>query len=815
MLLTFSITFVTINKTLAMNSNRLLFCLVLSIAGQFSLAQCPAGFNEIKLELKTDFYFYEVNWKISNQATGEVLFTGFAANDSFKTYTYCVPDDGCKVFRIIDDAADGMTPDGYYRLYLNGQLLRENIGGNFGAGESIVLACPPGTSCFSALPIDTGAWVTPNGMQTWYRFVPQDTGAYHISTCDSMNACGSKIWLYHTCFGILVSDDLTGADYYADGGCATGALASVALAGGKEYYIRIRSEPEDCDTTPIHFTINFIGPIKGCLDPIACNYNPLATLSDSCIYNGDPNCPTAPDLVTRELDFRESMQLSTLDNPDACAVDEGCLRGLGTRHVIRFHTYIENTGDQDYYIGPTPSSPNDSSTQFVWDPCHHHWHYMGYAEYILFDANGYRLPIGSKTGFCVLDLICPADKRKYNCNVMGITAGCGDVYDSGLPCQWIDITGIPAGDYTAVMRVNWDKSPDNLGRVEKDFMNNWAQACFNLAYSGSNPLVTYHNDQCPPFIDCAGEIYGNAQPDCNGVCKGVALHGDWNQDTTQNMDDTNAYLSAAVAGTGSASPCFDLDASGDLNVYDAALLQECVLHRDDPQYWIQEFPCQFPAGFTNDNDLVTLRAGILDTLAKTFDIEIFNPFNPIMGYEFSVTGLAIDSVENLIPAYFPDLRFNAASGKIIGLGKDESTVDKHTLPGSFLRVHYSTITGTEICLSQITAVVNAKYQRSNASIGVPNCIPGKTSATNTPDQNAFGVFVQPNPFVDRTSIYFENEAAEPMRVDLKDVTGKLLRSFEGIRGTSLTIERNNLPLGTYIFSVCGPKGCAGGKVIAQ
>jgi hypothetical protein len=69
--------------------------------------------------------------------------------------------------------------------------------------------------------------------------------------------------------------------------------------------------------------------------------------------------------------------------------------------------------------------------------------------------------------------------------------------------------------------------------------------------------------------------------------------------------------------------------------------------------------------------------------------------------------------------------------------------------------------------------------------------------------------------VDRTSIYFENEAAEPMRVDLKDVTGKLLRSFEGIRGTSLTIERNNLPLGTYIFSVCGPKGCAGGKVIAQ
>jgi len=798
-----------------MNLPKLLPFIVFFVFSQIAWAQCPPGFNEIRLEIKTDIYFYEVNWKIIDKADGAVLFAGNAPSTAFQTYTYCVPDDGCKEFKIIDDAEDGMTPDGVYRVYLNGVLIRENIGGNYGAGETVTFGCPPGNSCQSALPIDTGAWTTPDGMQTWYRFVPQDTGIYQISTCDSLNACGSKIWLYHTCFGILISDNVTGADFYADGGCANGALANISLAAGDEYFIRIRSEPADCDTSPIHFSISYEGPIAGCQDPLACNYNPLATISDTCIYPGDPNCPNAPDLVTREIEFRESMYLSTLNNPDVCAVEEGCIRGLGTRHILRFDTYIENIGNQDYFIGPTPSSPNEVSTQFVWDACHGHWHYMGYAEYVLFDATGYRLPIGSKTGFCVFDLICPPELRKYNCIYMGITAGCGDVYDSSLPCQWVDITDVPAGDYTLVLRVNWDKSPDNLGRVEKDFNNNWAQACFNLSYIGNIPEVTYHNDQCPPYTDCTGEVYGNAQPDCNGVCNGVALHGDLNQDTLQQIDDTKAYLGAVLDGTGDASPCLDLDASGDLNVYDAALLQECVLHKDEPQYWIQEFPCQFPAGFNNSTDLVTLRAGNLDTLAKTFDVEIFNPFNTILGYEFSVSGLAINSVENLITAYHPDLRFNAVSGKIISLGLDESSINKNALPSSFLRIHYTAITGTEICLSEITAVVNSKYQRSNASIGVPSCVPGLTSGTNNLEKTAFGVYVQPNPFIEKTSIYFENEGAEPMRVELKDITGNVLRSFDGVRGTSVTINRNNLPQGTYIFTVSGSKGRVSGKVVAQ
>ncbi len=293
------------------------------------------------------------------------------------------------------------------------------------------------------------------------------------------------------------------------------------------------------------------------------------------------------------------------------------------------------------------------------------------------------------------------------------------------------------------------------------------------------------------------------------------MHGDWNQDTLRTADDTQGYLATANTDDGDASSCLDLDGNGSINVYDAALLQECTLHQDDPQHWIQAFPCQFPTGFNNTQDLVSIMPGAVDTVAKTFDIAIANPYNEIMGYEFSVSGLNIGSIENRAAGFSPDLRFNAATGEIVGLGLDESAMNKHALPSNFLRIHYTALTGTEVCVEKITAVVNSKYQLSSASLATPNCVSVITSSVANPGNAAFGVYVQPNPFIEKTIIYFENEEAEPMRFDLRDVTGKTLRSFEGIRGNSVTIERNNLPTGTYFFTISGKTGNVSGKLVAQ
>lgn len=797
-----------------MKIHQLLIALCFAAAAPSAWAQCPPGQNELRLEIQPDEYWYEVSWAVTDQSGSLVYFSGACANQSFATYQYCVPDDGCVVFRIADDYGDGMVPDGFYRLYLNNQLVYENIGGHYGAGENVYVSCPQGTYCGNPFPLDTGTFATPTADEAWYRFVPADTGTYQLSTCFPANNCATKIWVYDQCQGITITNNQTGAIFYADGGCDDGALATLFLAGGKEYFVRLKYANIGC-LNPIQFSLNYTGPVVGCTDPLACNYNPLATVNGNCIYPGDPNCPDGPDLMVLENVLRLSMETDVIVNPDACMVQEGCLRGVGNRYIVRFTTHIKNIGNQDYYIGQTPASPSTPSDQFVWDPCHNHWHYRGYAEYVIFDSGGNLVPIGSKNGFCVFDFECSGGgSGSYSCDNMGISAGCGDIYDAYLPCQWIDITDLPAGNYTMVVRVNWDKSPDKVGRVEMDYSNNWAQACFMLEYDNGAPDVTFVND-CPLYTDCLGEPFGNAQPDCNGVCNGSALMGDWNQDMLRDAADVQAYLSAALADNADASQCTDLFSDDKIDLFDAALLQECNLHANDPQHWGQSFPCQFPTGYENTKDIVYLLPGALDTVAKTFDIQIVNPYNKILGYEFSVSGMVIESVENRSPDFDGAIQFDT-TGEIIALSATESSVKKNILPTEFLRVHYSALTAAQVCVSNITAVVNDKYERSNALLADPNCVSTGTSATGEPGRvQSLTVFVQPNPFRESTTIFFENQDAEPVTVTLADVTGRTVRAFHNIRTESVTFERGNLPDGTYIFTVIGSKGSVSGKIVAQ
>ncbi len=780
------------------------------------LAQCPPGQDEIRIEINSDSFFGNQSWMLTSEDGAIVYGAGTLVDSSTNTFIFCVPSSECVKFTIMDSANDGFFPDGVYRLYVNGNLAYTSKVGSFFATESVVFNCAPGISCNGPIILTTGSGTTPTAEETWYSFTPVDTGRYVFTTCGAV--CHTKIWVYNQCTGILISENLLGAIYYTDTGCPDGAASAIInLAGGQEYFIRTRYDTIGCSAEPIPYTLTFLGPIVGCMDPNACNYEPFATLSSgNCLYPGDPACPFQPDLIVDQNLLINSLELSNLETPNACTVEEGCLRGFGTRNVLKFSTKIDNIGGADYWIGKPPLNPNEPSTQFVYDPCHGHWHYLGYAEYILYNSAGMRIPIGLKAGFCVLDISCPdISLRKYNCENMGLTATCFDVYTSDLPCQWIDITDIPEDNYTLVVRVNWDQSPDKIGRVEKTFDNNWAQACFSLQYDGTTPDVVFNTDSCKQFIDCAGQVFGNAQPDCNGLCNGPALFGDWNQDTVRNATDEAAYLTAALIDNSTATSCNDLYADNQIDVFDAALLQECNLHSNDQQYWIQRFPCQFPTGFLNAQDLVTIQPASIDTVAKTFDIEIVNPYHSVMGYEFSVSGLVITAVENLATEHQVAPGFNPTTGKIIALAGNESGIKKNNTPAVFLRVHYSTLTDHTVCVSEITAVVNNKYQKSNATIGDPSCLPVTFVAVSEPNLAPFAVFVQPNPMLESTTVFFENENAEAMTFTLIDLTGRTLRSFNNLRGESVKIERNGLPQGTYLFTLRGDRGSVSGKIIIR
>jgi len=778
-------------------------------------AQCPG--QQVRLEIQPDLYFMEISWQLTNLDGSVVYAEGNCVSSSLATFNYCVLESGCIAFRIKDNYGDGLMPDGFYRLFFNDTLIHENTNFNYHFSEITYFGCPPGSFCNDPFVADTGTYVTPENLpEAWYSFTPADTGTYQISTCFATNICATQIWLYDQCTGITLSNNQTGANFYADTGCTDGALATVYLAGGSTYFIRLRYKSDSCRTKPLYFSVSYQGPVIGCTDPLSCNYNPLASVSGDCLYPGNPLCLHAPDLVVLEEELKNSMFVQVINNGDACAVSEGCLRGTGARRIINFTTHIKNIGNQDYYIGPPPTNAATPTNQFVWDACHNHWHYRGYAEYILYNSAGTRLPVGTKNGFCVLDLECnDGGFGKYSCGNMGISADCGDIYSSGLPCQWIDITDLPADKYTFVVRVNWDKSPDKIGRVEKTYDNNWAQACFSLSYDASGAQVEFLDNDCVQYTDCLGQLFGDVQPDCEGVCNGLLQRGDWDKNAVRDSMDVVAYLAATLPGDAVATECRDLFADGGIDVYDAALLQECNLHHDDPNHWGVRFPCQFPAGLKNEDDIVYLQPGLLDTVAKTFTVQIINPFNRIIGYEFSVSGLQITAVENLVSEFDGPIQYDAVSGRIVALSPTETGVKKNILPGNLVRIHYDKIDAAQVCIANIQAVVNANYQESNALLVTPSCIPvGQVSSTYTPGSASFAVFAQPNPFYESTTLLIARHDVEPMTITLADLNGKVVRMYRNIRSDSVTFERGDLPSGVYLYSVQYGQGVVSGKVVA-
>lgn len=91
-----------------------------------------------------------------------------------------------------------------------------------------------------------------------------------------------------------------------------------------------------------------------------------------------------------------------------------------------------------------------------------------------YDRSGATLPgiVGLKQAFCWLDSarVSGSLPGKFNCSNQGITAGWSDIYSRGLDCQWVDITGLAAGNYQLRVSVN----DSNTLITESDYTNNVA-----------------------------------------------------------------------------------------------------------------------------------------------------------------------------------------------------------------------------------------------------------------------------------------------------------------------------------------------------
>lgn len=225
------------------------------------------------------------------------------------------------------------------------------------------------------------------------------------------------------------------------------------------------------------------------------------TLNDASDVPADMNLDVSvdatptnlPDLTVDPAQLRQNVQFSVqYFAPNACEINEACVGAPGWRRLLTFTTFTPNIGTADLNLGmSSATNPN-----FEYSECHHHYHFRGYADYTLLGTDGGLAAQGHKQSFCVEDLeqvlTDPGVRTSgyYDaCGTgggrQGISVGWADDYYPNLPCQWIDVTDVPPGQYTLHVALNTERR-----FAELDYTNNSADAPVTIpaSWTDTNPL---------------------------------------------------------------------------------------------------------------------------------------------------------------------------------------------------------------------------------------------------------------------------------------------------------------------------------------
>jgi hypothetical protein len=204
-----------------------------------------------------------------------------------------------------------------------------------------------------------------------------------------------------------------------------------------------------------------------CLDGIDNDFDGLVDAADpQCTpgSNAEANIAALPDLrLDPNINDVAPQQFKINRQNDGQTFDaelaDGCLKGDSERDVILFDGIIENIGNADLIVGST----DDHLDTYTFNQNLDQLEFAGWLDYKLFDAQGTQVGDGHKGSFCMLDLNNADGFGDNNfqfddCTAnQGITIHMADIYNRALPCQYVDVTGLPAGDYSLRVEVNSTK----------------------------------------------------------------------------------------------------------------------------------------------------------------------------------------------------------------------------------------------------------------------------------------------------------------------------------------------------------------------
>jgi Lysyl oxidase/Secretion system C-terminal sorting domain len=743
-------------------------------------AQCNDGESEMIITIVADAWPDEISWAVVGQEGGSL------AAGTFTGDTVCIPTGECVQFQYFDSFGDGIT-NGSITVVVDG-IEVGFVTGYYTVG-SILINCPPGTECNSGIAVSEGSFTAPNP-NFWYMFTADSTGNYAFSTCNTDNTCNTIIYGYAACQSV-VDEGVLGVVFFNDDFCGTGSQVLYEMEAGESVYVRVGDYGTDCAGQDIDWSVNYFGPIPGCMDTTACNYNPLAGIPDaSCWYPTESAPCSGPDLAPNGEYLGQSMYLDNNHMAQQCEVEEGCLLGYGTRQLLKFGVEIMNIGNQPYW----PGTPENNPESYEFASCHGHFHYQQFAESYLYDVNYNQVDFARKTSYAIINMNC-----QNPTNDPPLAAGCTDVYGAGYACQAVDVTDLDTGIYYLVLRLNATHKPDFIGRIETDFTNNASQVCLHLGYNTFGGKTFELLADCIPYTDCMGVPLGMAHSDCAGDCGGTKIRGDLNVDTTRTVDDAMMYLTQITDHTLSQVACNELSNDSTFTVYDAARLNACARFQLDAHDHLggdgggNHGHCDFPFGFLNMLDTVHFELG--SVTYNTVDLIIKTPQSYLLGYELQLAGIEVTGLENLVDNYNPSLHFNA-DGHIVSLAMDEFPLNK-TFDGAALRITFNATTSDIICIDEIIDVVNTDYHRVMGMAGACQQVSGSADFSKDVVMELF-----PNPAQDKVQIRLQGGMTEQATISLTDLTGRVVRQWSADdHKNKLEINVADIPAGVYIVSV--------------
>lgn len=213
------------------------------------------------------------------------------------------------------------------------------------------------------------------------------------------------------------------------------------------------------------------------------------------VEQGDNSHALLPDLIAWTDEERGYVYGWTLDEqPTATLLRLTAVVanvGTGPLELRSGQTHGDATQDVSQRIYLDDGSYVDRPAgSFVYHESHGHIHFDGFTQYnlraVLPDNQvGDIVATSGKVSFCLTDtapydvtLSGTSDQGRYfSCNgFQGISPGWADMYHEGLPDQWIDVTGVPTGQYWLEINTDADSliaesnEANNISRILIDYV---------------------------------------------------------------------------------------------------------------------------------------------------------------------------------------------------------------------------------------------------------------------------------------------------------------------------------------------------------